>query len=323
MKRKVLNAGIVGLGQVGLLFDEDPKRKGIWTHFTAYETLYRDFNLISVCDTDSIRVKRAKMRRDVRGYQQLEEMLKKEKLDVVSICTPPKMHESQILQSAGNVRAILCEKPLGMDLVACQKAVRACKRTRTHLVVNYYKRYEATVQFVKREILKRRKLGRLTLTHGSYSGSFEAVGSHMVDLLRFFLGELKVSSSVKMDKQKDAYSASLRSPQNGLAHLAWTGKKENLIFEINLIGDKGRCRIFDNCERIGLELFRPSQRYSDYKELVPIPIKRHQITKNDRFLPFFEGVTRRLSYKKGKGLSDGEDALKTQKLMHDIIRKAR
>ncbi len=48
---------------------------------------------------------------NVRPYYKLEELIKWERLDAVSICTPPEMHENQIRLCLENNLHVICEKP--------------------------------------------------------------------------------------------------------------------------------------------------------------------------------------------------------------------
>lgn len=47
----------------------------------------------------------------VTPYYELEELFEKEKLDAVSICTPPEMHEKQIRRCLEKGLHVMCEKP--------------------------------------------------------------------------------------------------------------------------------------------------------------------------------------------------------------------
>ena len=50
-----LKVAIVGLGQIGLLFDEEPKRQElgeIWTHVSAYLKLGELYEIVAAVDTD-------------------------------------------------------------------------------------------------------------------------------------------------------------------------------------------------------------------------------------------------------------------------------
>lgn len=48
---------------------------------------------------------------DAKSYLLLEKLLEDEKLDAVSICTPPELHESQVRACLNHGLHVLCEKP--------------------------------------------------------------------------------------------------------------------------------------------------------------------------------------------------------------------
>ena len=51
----------------------------------------------------------------VRSYHTLTELLKKEKIDAVSICTPPELHSTHVRKCLEYGLHILCEKPFVLD----------------------------------------------------------------------------------------------------------------------------------------------------------------------------------------------------------------
>ncbi|MCB4755551.1 MAG: Gfo/Idh/MocA family oxidoreductase [Elusimicrobia bacterium] len=320
MTNKRFRAAIVGLGQVGLLFDDDKRREGVWTHFTAYERLNNRFDLVAVCELDPEKIKKALKRKNVRAYKNLPTMLERESLDIVSLCTPPQLHAQHAMECAGKVRAIICEKPLGTDLRSCRQAVYRCRKQNTLLAVNYYKRFEGTIEYLKKQLLNKNRLGRITQALGYYSGPFEAVGSHMVDLARYLLGELEVIRAYVSSKEDKSFGALMKNRGRTLFHLIPTGKREDLIFEIDIVGRKGRCRVVNNCGEIQWGYFERSKRYSGYRELTVCPSPR--LPKKERFLPLFSEVAGKLSGDKTPFTCDGEEALKTQELISSITNKA-
>jgi len=310
-----LSAAVVGLGQVGLLFDQDKKRRGVWTHFTAYERLSSRFDLIAACDPDTARRRLALRRRPtLRVYETLTALLRAEKLDVLSLCTPPAFHARQIHEAAPRVRGILCEKPLSAAMLDGKKALDACVRSKTVLAVNYYKRYESGFQQLRKAIQTGR-LGKLQLLRGLYSGPFDAVGSHLVDLFRYMGGEWTVRHSWSTGSgQQDAWHANLRQTHTE-GEIRWTGPREKLIFEIEAIGSKGRGHVWNNGSSLAISRFAPSQRYSGYEELQPQKLSK--MPAMERFLPIFQELADRIN-RRGVLQSDGASALKTQQLMDQV-----
>jgi predicted dehydrogenase len=311
---EIYRAAIVGLGQVGLLFDSDARRSGVWTHFTAYERLATDLDLVAACDPDKSRQALAKQRRTtLRCYDSLGELLNGEKVDIVSLCTPPELHAEQIAQCAGRVQAVICEKPLSTDSQSARAALSACRSTGTLLVVNYYKRFDGLVPSAKAS-LDDGQIGIVKLVNAIFCGPLDAVGSHMVDLLRFFLGELRIEGHAL--RAADRYSIQLRTERNILVHLHNVGPREEFVFELDAIGNKGRIRLLNNCSDCEFFGYRDSDRYSSYRELYPAPLKTPKVA--ERFLPFFLETVEVLRGERRTLTSDGENALRTQLLIDGI-----
>lgn len=309
-----IRAGIAGLGQVGLLFDDDPLRSGIWTHFAAFETV-ESFDLVAVADPDSARVARALERRPgLRGYPSLEAMMSAEQLDVVSLCTPTHLHPGQILEAAGSVRAIICEKPLGSgDLDQCRRSVDACAASGTILAVNYHRR----VAGVMRQAVQLTQGGALGTVHHAtvtYAGPLDAMGSHAVDTVQCLVGALHLEHVVRGDG--DRYDALLQSGHGVNVVVHATGPREDFVFEVDLFGSEGRLQVLDDAARLRMHRFEPSLRYGGYRELVEVPTPPAQAL--ERFLPLFEEVAAALRGDRVSPSSDGWSALQTQATLEAI-----
>ncbi len=90
---------------------------------------------------------------NVRPYHKLEELIKWERLDAVSICTPPEMHESQIRLCLENNLHVICEKPFvetkGSNHKIAEELFNLAEKRRKILTINtqwisivdYFKRY--------------------------------------------------------------------------------------------------------------------------------------------------------------------------------------
>jgi predicted dehydrogenase len=309
---KPLRAAVVGLGRVGLLFDLDERRRGVWTHVGAYSRLSEEFDLVAVCDPDAERRALALARRPgLRAFDTLEDLLAEEPLDVVSICTPPEAHAQQVAAAAPYVRGIMCEKPLSSDAAEGEDAAAACAEAGVLLVVNYYKRFEAAVREAKR-LLSDGAVGTLHSAVAIYSGGLDAVGSHAIDLVGFLVGELSLLCAAE-----DQSGTILRFGDGGSAHVIATSPAEDLVFEVDLLGSEGRIRILDNCARLELSRFEASERYGGYRELVPVPVAKLEPV--DPFLASFLELAVALAGD-GDGLrSDAAAALKTQRVL-DLLR---
>ncbi len=90
---------------------------------------------------------------NVRPYHKIEELIKWERLDAVSICTPPEMHESQIRLCLENNLHVICEKPFvetkGSNHKIAEELFNLAEKRKKILTINtqwisivdYFKRY--------------------------------------------------------------------------------------------------------------------------------------------------------------------------------------
>lgn len=310
-----LRSAIVGLGQVGMLFDDDPRRRRIWTHFSAYERLADRFDLVAVCEPDAERLERAAARRpELRTYRTLDELLDAEALDVLSLCTPLELHADQVSAAAGRVRAVICEKPLGADLSSSERAVEACKASSTLLAVNFYKRFEPAVQTAA-QLIRSREIGTVRSATALYTGPLDAVGSHAIDLLQFLVGPLEL---VDATVGPTGASALLGFGDRGVAVLLSAGPREDLLFEVDIVGSEGRLRILDNCARLEVAHFEESSRYGGYRELARATAAGVD-DEGEPFLLLFAELADALDGLGEAGLtSSGASALGTQSILDEM-----
>ena len=308
-------AAVVGLGQVGLLFDDDPKRTGVWTHCRAYERLTAHFDLVAACDPEAARLAKAQARFPaLHAHAQFDDMLRNETLDVVSLCTPPELHLGQIETLAGKVRAIICEKPLGGSGTDAARVVDRCKAAGTLLAINYYKRFDGAVPTAV-QMIRDGLIGTIRSATALYAGPLEAVGSHAIDLLCFLLGPIELNHAERT--ADDRYLATFSFAGDGHAALHQTGPREELVFELDIIGSKGRIRILDNCDRLEYKAFVASPRYSGYLELQDT--EAPAVKAAERFLPLFEEVADCLDGRLSTLTSDGTSALLAQTFLEKIL----
>jgi len=313
IRQQPFAAAIVGLGQVGMMFDLDPKRSGVWTHFTAYERLSDRFDLVAVCDVVPERLRLASERRSaLRCYERMGDLLINERLDVISICTPPEFHLPQLEVALPHVKAAICEKPLGGAGEAASKIVEAYAARGVVLAVNYYKRYDAVIP-TARLLLDEGAVGSIRRATGRYSGPLDAVGCHALDLLDYLVGPMKLIHTLAGDGECGTAVLFTASGQHVI--LERTGDREDLIFEVDIVGSEGRMQITQNCSCLIVERFQPSPRYSGYRELVMEPLP--EFRPNERFLPLFAETSDALEGR-GKVTSTGATALRIQHLLNEI-----
>ncbi|CAA9307525.1 MAG: oxidoreductase domain protein [uncultured Chloroflexi bacterium] len=120
-------------------------------------------------------------------YASAADMLEREQLDIVSICTWPTLRpEMTELACDAGVRAILAEKPMAVDLAGCDRMIAAAERSGTLLVVGHQRRFRD--RYIKaRELIDSGAIGEVVEITSYGSADLLSSATHSVDLIRFLL----------------------------------------------------------------------------------------------------------------------------------------
>jgi predicted dehydrogenase len=268
-------AAIIGLGQIGNQFDDDPKRTVVWTHAGAYLAM-PDVELVAGADPDEERLQRFLARRGVTaGYHDYREMLRRESLDLLSVCSPTNLHYEMVLEGVkAGVKAIFCEKPIAATVDEAVEMVEACSSAGVVLAVNHTRRWESIYVHAKR-LLEQNRIGRIESIVGYYPGKVFTMGTHVFDLMRYFAGEVEWVSGVNVGQSVPEPHVSgnlrFRSGAHGSVVSGW--ERANHLVEIDCIGSGGRLRISGDGTHLEVFTFEDSRRYSNYRELVASPFE--------------------------------------------------
>jgi predicted dehydrogenase len=127
-----------------------------------------------------------------RTYADFQELLERERPDVVSVCTWPPLHPQMVQAAAeAGVRGILCEKPMALDLAGCDRMLAAAEKQGAVLVVGHQRRLQPKFSRA-RALIEEGAIGELELLCGIAAGDLLTDGTHTVDALRFFTGDTAV-----------------------------------------------------------------------------------------------------------------------------------
>ena len=270
---KIYNAGIVGLGRIGNLFDRDLliKNKPA-SHAGCYQECKRT-NLVSGCDILESRLQDFKKDRGVeRLYKDYREMIDKEKLDILSICTHNDSHKDICVYAANNgVKAIFCEKPMAMSLEECQEMIESCEKNNVLLLLDHTRRYDNSFIHVKK-MLDNKEIGNLQKIDSYATVGLLNGGSHLFDLLRFYAGDAKwISGNIILDETTDPGAYGTIGFKNNVHATFDCRWRDYCYFKLDLIGSEGIIKV-GGMIRSGrqIELFktRKSQGESGIYELV-------------------------------------------------------
>lgn len=119
----MVNVAVVGIGMMGQM------------HANAIKGMEMRMKLAAICGAD---VEADRQRASLYGcpyYTELEELLEKEEIDVVDICTPTFAHEEAVEKAAQAGKHILCEKPFCLTWETAERLVKLCEEKRVKLMV--------------------------------------------------------------------------------------------------------------------------------------------------------------------------------------------
>ncbi|WP_438349862.1 Gfo/Idh/MocA family protein [Paenibacillus sp. FA6] len=169
-----------------------------------------DAELVAVCDNKEDRAKQAAEKFNCTYYTSYEEMLDKEEIDVVHICTPHYLHAPMTAYVASKGKHILTEKPMSITTEDGQNMVDVCESNGVTLGVIFQNRYNPGSQLIKDAIVDG-SLGQVLgakcsvtwnrsdeyYSKSDWKGTWAKEGGgvlidqaiHTMDLMRWFVGE--------------------------------------------------------------------------------------------------------------------------------------
>lgn len=313
------SAAIVGCGRIGCLLDDDPKRRGVWTHASAYAAC-PNTRLVALADVDAEARQAAARRWGVeRVYPDLESMLVKERVDILSICTPSDAHAAGVQAAVdAGVPAVWCEKPMAVTVEEADAVLKAASRS--IVAVNHTRRWDRAYG-AAREWLESGRLGRLVAATAWYTNGVANIGTHLFDALRFLLGEPERVWAVphRSGEADPTLSGVVAFEGGGLCQIVGCSR-DFLLFEIDLVGTKGRLRISENGRRVEAWVAEPSARYSGYSELGPGRLLWEGEDER-RMLAALEDIVRCLD-QGGEPRCTARDGLKAVEIIAGFVRSA-
>lgn len=179
-----LRVGIIGCGRPRNTDGATGFGMAHW-HAVGYEEL-PETRIVALADInpDNARAFRAEHGAD-RIYEDYREMLAREDLDIVSICTWPSLHAEMVIAAAdAGVRAVHCEKPMAPTLDQARRMIDACERAGTQLTFNHQRRFGDRFRKA-RQLVREGAIGDLVQMEGRCANLFDW-GTHWFDMFGFF-----------------------------------------------------------------------------------------------------------------------------------------
>jgi UDP-N-acetylglucosamine 3-dehydrogenase len=161
------------------------------------------------------RAKKLAKKYSAKAYKTLEELLDDNEVEAVSICTPTKYHSEIAVKALNAGKHVLCEKPMASTVCEAKAMVDAARKNSKKLMIAHNQRLYAP-HIKAKQMIDSSALGKiltfrtfLGIKGPEYSsidntsnnwyfnkqkagrGVVSDVGSHRIDLIRYFFGDVK------------------------------------------------------------------------------------------------------------------------------------
>jgi predicted dehydrogenase len=249
MSRTKLKWGIAGCGH----FSE--------TAFIPTISLLRKNQVVSVFSNDKQRAKSVSEKFGIRNsFDNYDEFLKSD-ITCVYVGSANSYHYEQVIKAAETGKHILCEKPLAITSQQAEEMVKVCRENSVRFAVNFVHRFHPLVKKAK-ELIDDGLIGKLVSMNLNFNidfppgenfrfnrelsggGALRDIGTHMIDLLRFFGGEIisidgKVDNVVYKSEVDDFAAAIMKFEKGGYGLFNVSFNNKRAFNRIEILGHKG------------------------------------------------------------------------------------
>lgn len=233
-----LRAGVIGLGAMG----------------RHHVRVYRDVNsvdLVAIADVSELALERSREKYGVAGYTDIDAMLERQGLDLVSIVVPTSLHHEIVLKAIDRGIHVLVEKPIASTVAEAREMIDAARRAGVRLMVGHIERFNPAILELKRRLDQAGTIFQISARRvGPFPDRIRDVGvvvdlaSHDIDVMNFIL-ESPVETVYAQTAQRihtsheDMVLGTLRFANGTVGALDVNWLTPTKIRELTVSGDKG------------------------------------------------------------------------------------
>ncbi len=247
------------------------------------------------------------------AFDSVEELCRSKEVDAVLVTTPNALHLTDVLTAIRYGKAVLCEKPMGVNAAECQRMVEAAKMAKVLLGVAQVFRFEDSTAWFRKKVAEQ-KIGKLLFARSEFSfaasaqhprtwirdlsvaggGPVSDVGVHCVDALRFILEDEVVRVTARgrfhgSGSVEEAASLLLEFSRGTLATVTVSFRAEYRT-PMEFVGDGGVLR-GDNALTVDRPVVLEATRSGDVLESVTVNNANAYARQVDAFAEAFEKKT--------------------------------
>ncbi len=266
-------------------------------------------------------------------YDQVDQLIKNPAINAIYIATPPDTHLEYTRRVAQAGKVVYVEKPMANSYAQCLEMIEVCREHQVPLYVAYYRR--ALPRFLKvKSILESGQIGtiqevRVKLLHKAKHldisrepnwrvqpeiagcGYFCDLGSHIIDLLQFLIGDIpsasgRSSNSGGLYQAEDLVEADFCFKNGVKGFGVWDFNADQNLDRTEIIGSEGKVSYTHFAEAdVTLNIGEGEVHYE-----IPHPVHIQQ--------PLIQLMVDEI---RGKGIcpSTGTSAAETNRIMDQIL----
>jgi predicted dehydrogenase len=125
-----MRIGVIGTGSIAT-----------GAHLPAIEKLGGLLELVAVADVRGDVVRAVGERYVVEAYEDYRDLLARDDIQIVDICTPEFLHAEQVIAAAEAGKHVHCEKPMASSVEECDAMIAACAKAGVKLMIGHSRRF--------------------------------------------------------------------------------------------------------------------------------------------------------------------------------------
>lgn len=280
----------MGTGRIGFSLGLDKKREQPASHTMAL-LQNRRIRLVAGCDLDAQRLEEwGHFVKDARLYSSADELFQGEMEaagampDIVTVAVNEASHHDTALAAiAAKPRLVILEKPVALNSAFACQIQQSAKNHQVPVLINHERRFARDYKLARHLMGQIGDLQQIAASLHSglrvYSAKEEATGfyslihdgTHLVDIVRFLLGDAQlerpVLSGIRWDEERNLRNMTVSYSCAACPAVTFTisGRSKFFGFEVDILGTTGRIRLGNGFFRFWQS--RESRLYSGFRSL--------------------------------------------------------
>jgi predicted dehydrogenase len=213
----MLRAGVIGLGSMGK------------NHARVYADI-DNVKLAAVADSDIKALKAISAKYKVKAYKDYKDMLK-EKIDLISVVVPTKLHMKVALDVINSNKNLLLEKPIASTKLEAEKIIEAARKKNVKLMIGHIERFNPAIAELKKRLPQLGDIYKINVDRcGPFPSRITDVGVvidlsvHDIDIINYLLEAKPLKIFAETQKRlhpdyEDTLTAVIKYPSSIIAVL--------------------------------------------------------------------------------------------------------